>query len=84
MNTSLIIMLIISTGNDYMVGNYLDKIFENFWQENAQYKLIEKQKVYITYNNVLYPAVLVYPDLKLSMEDYKWLSDIGLIMTGRP
>ena len=28
--------------NDYMVCNYLEKIFENFQHGNVQYKLIEK------------------------------------------
>ena len=32
----------------------------------------------MTYNHVLYPEVLLSPDLKLSMEDYQWLSDIGV------
>lgn len=73
------------TGNNYMVYKYLEKIFENFRQENVQYKWIEKQKVYITYNHVLSPEVFVSPDLKLSIEDYQWLSDIGqLTMTQWP
>ena len=42
---------------------------------------MEKQKVYTMHNHVLYPQVLVTHDLKLSMEDYQWLSDIGLTMT---
>ena len=49
-----------------------------------KYKLREKPKAYISYTHVLYPEVLASPDLKLSMEEYQWLSDIGLTMTGWP
>ena len=66
----------IPTGNvnGNMISNYLVKACENFWPGNVQYKLIEKQKVYIMYNHVLSPEILVSPDLKLSMEDGQWLS----------
>ena len=37
-----------------------------------------------TPDRVINPEVLVSPDLKLSMEDYQWLSDIGVTMTERP
>ena len=46
-------------GNKCMVYNYLKKTFENFRQGHFQYKLIEKQKVYIIYNHVLYLEVLI-------------------------
>ena len=36
------------------------------------------------YNHASYPKVLVSPDLKPSMEDYQWLLDKGLTMTGWP
>ena len=56
---------------------------ENLRKGSVQYKLLEKQKVYIAYNQILYPQVLMSPDLKLSMVDYQWLYEIGLTMTGR-
>ena len=66
-----------------MVVNYFEKTSENFQSRTVDYKIIEKQKLYITYNHVLYPEVPI-EDLKLHMEDYQWLSEIGLTMTGRP
>ena len=54
---------------------------KNIWKlsaSNIQYKLMDKQKVYITYNQLLYPEVLISPGLKLSIEDYQWLLEIGL------
>ena len=44
---------------------------------------MEKQKIYITYNHGLYPELPI-EDLKLRVEDYQWLSEIGLTMTGQP
>ena len=73
----------IPAGTDYMVVNYLKKTSENFRTRTVNYKVIEKQKIYITYNHVLYPEVPI-EDLKLHMEDYQWLSEIGLTMTERP
>ena len=42
-----------------MVCNYLKKTFENFRQGHFQYKLTEKQKVYIICNHVLCLEVLI-------------------------
>ena len=64
-----------------MVVNYFEKTSENFQSRTVDYKIIEKQKLYITYNHVLYPEETI-EDLKLHMEDYQWLSEIGLTMTG--
>lgn len=61
-----------------MVCNFLEQTFGNYRQGNIQYKLMDKQKVYITYNQLLYPEVLISPGLKLSIEDYQWLLEIGL------
>ena len=55
---------------------------ENLRKGSIQYKLIKKKKVYITYNQILQLQVLMFPDLKLSMVDCQWLSEIGLTMTG--
>ena len=44
---------------------------------------MEKQKIYVTYNHVLYPEIPT-EDLKLCVKDYQWLLEIGLTMTGRP
>ena len=64
-----------------MVVNYLEKTSENFQSRTVTYKIIEKQKLYITYNHVLYLEVPI-EDSKLHMEDCQWLSEIGLTMTG--
>ena len=53
-----------------MVVNYFEKTSENFQSRTVDYKIIEKQKLYITYNHVLYPEVPI-EDLKLPMEDYQ-------------
>ena len=37
----------------------------------------------LKYNHVLYPEAAT-EDLKLFMEDYQWLSEIWLTMTGQP
>ena len=60
-----------------MVVNNLEKTSENFRSRTVNYKIIEKQKIYIKYNHVLYPEVPI-EDLKLHIEDYQWLSEIGL------
>ena len=80
-NIFLMIMITFPAGTDYMVVNYLEKTSENFRSRTVNYKIIEKQKIYIRYNHVLYPDVPI-KDLKLRMEDYQWLSEIGLTMTG--
>ena len=80
-NIFLMIMITFPAGTDYMVVNYLEKTSENFRSGTVNYKIIEKQKIYIRYNHVLYPDVPI-KDLKLRMEDYQWLSEIGLTMTG--
>ena len=54
---------------------------KSFRSRTDNYKIIEKQKICIRYNHVLYPDVPI-KDLKLRMEDYQWLSEIGLTMTG--
>ena len=82
-NIFLMIMITFPAGTDYMVVNYLEKTSENFRSRTVNYKIIEKQKIYITYNHVLYPEVPI-EDVKLRTEDYQWLSEIGLTMTGRP
>ena len=74
----------IPAGTYYMVCYYLEKTFEKFGQGNIKYTLTEKQSVSVTYNQVLYPGFLITPDLELSIEDYQWLSEIGLTMIGRP
>ena len=61
-----------------MVVNYLEKTSENFQSRTLNYKIIVKQKIYITYNHVLYPEVPI-EDLKLHMEDYQLLSEITII-----
>ena len=61
-----------------MVCNCLEKTFGNYRQGNIQYKLMDKQKVYVTYNQLLYPEVLISAGLKLSIEDYQWLLEIVL------
>ena len=66
-----------------MVVNYLKKASVNFRSRTVNHEIIEKQKIYITYNHVLYPEVPI-EDLKLRMEDYQWLSEKGLTMTGQP
>ena len=43
----------IPAGTGYMVVNYLEKASKNFWLRTVNYKIIEKQKIYITYNHVL-------------------------------
>ena len=80
-NIFLMIMITFPAGTDYMVVNYLEKTSENFQSRTVTYKIIEKQKLYITYNHVLYLEVPI-EDSKLHMEDYQWLSEIGLTMTG--
>ena len=66
-----------------MVVNYLKKASVNFRSRTVNHEIIEKQKIYITYNHVLYPEVPT-EDLKPRMEDYQWLSEKGLAMTGQP
>ena len=61
-----------------MVVNYLEKTSENFRSGTVNRKIIEKQKIYITFNHVLYPEVPI-EDLKLRMEDYQLLSEITII-----
>ena len=61
-----------------MVVNYLEKTSENFRSGTVNCKIIEKQKIYITFNHVLYPEVPI-EDLKLRMEDYQLLSEITII-----
>ena len=82
-NIFLMKMITFPAGTDYMVVNYLEKTSENFRSRTFNYKIIQKQKIYITYNHVLYPEVPI-EDVKLRTEDYQWLSEIGLTMTGRP
>ena len=59
----------------------LKKPLKTFDQELLITKYI--QKIYITYNHVLYPEVPI-EDVTLRMEDYQWLSEIGSTMTERP
>ena len=82
-NIFLMIMITFPAGTDYMVVNYLEKTSENFRSRTFNYKIIQKQKIYITYNHVLYPEVPI-EDVTLRMEDYQWLSEIGSTMTERP
>ena len=53
----------IPAGNDYMICNYFGRMSENLRKGSIQYTLIEKQKIYITYNQILGPHVLMSPDL---------------------
>ena len=56
----------------------LKKLLKTLDQELLITKIIEKQKIYITFNHVLYPEVPI-EDLKLRMEDYQLLSEITII-----
>ena len=66
----------VQKGSLYLEGFYLEKI-ENKKKRSrfVQYKLIQKQKVYVDPSHVFCPAVAINEDLQLSIEDYLFLCD---------
>ena len=68
---------------DYMICQYLEKGEENFRKRTVEYKLVPDSLVYVTYEQVFYPQVIISPDMKMSLEDYLCISESALSMTGR-
>ena len=56
---------------------------KNFKKGNVQYSYAKQlASVYVTYNQVFYPMVIVSPKLTITLADYLSISDAALSITG--
>ena len=69
---------------DYMECMYLEKGRENFKKGTVQYSFTKQFGiVYVTFDQVFYPMVIVSPDRTISLTDYLCISEAALRITGR-
>ena len=57
-----------------IICNYLE-VSENIKNKEVKYKLISQNSVFITNEQIFYPGVTMSKDLKMTLDDYLWLSD---------
>ena len=66
----------IPAGSLYTSCYYLEKTDENLKKGFVQYKLCSSKEVYVLKEQIFCPTVKVTEDMRISMKDYLWLSDM--------